>query len=403
MKKVMWSIVIFILNSVILIYIYKECMQLTFELNKKEIQPMSIKTYTVDIGKIRGYVCYQGRIEKEKVFLVPQISSKVTQIYVEEGEYVEAGKKLISFDTRELEEELDKIDEVIKQFKRLEEALGTKTQETEEMIKKLNRQIEEIEIHLDKLYHEQSSIYADKPYKKNIIALEEEINALKTLKKTLEIVHPKAEDSNRSIAFLEEIHNNLISLKSNYEILSPISGRIEKMNSQVGEIPSVFAPVLSVVNDEKQKLIINLPKSYRDEHDVGDLCEVEIVDAKMESYKIKGQIAKMMSQEALDTMCTVVMTLQVPDEMALEGIYGKIELPLEISDTIVIPKEALIRTKSKDYVYVLEEKMPYRIKKCVLKLGLENNRQAEVLEGLSKGEEIVLDFMYFPSCVILHQ
>lgn len=391
MKKYMWYICIFIFNICILIFIYRDYMKLTRELKEKEVEPIPITAYTVDTDEIITYAFYQGRIEKEKAFIVPNISSKVTQIHVEEGDLVEEGTKLISFGTGEIEIELEKIKETIEQFKGFKEALGTRTQETLEMIKKLNRQIEEVESHLDRLYKEQSSMYADKPYKKNIIALEEELNALKTLKKTLEVVHPEMEDSSKSLMFLEGIYNKWISLKDKYEMTAPIKGRIEKINIQVGEKPETFLPVINVVNEEEQKLIIDLPKSYMSEYEIGDLCEVEVIDTKMHSHMTKGKIEEMINKDESDTIYTVTFNLQMPEEMTLEGICGKIKLPLETSSRLVIPKEALIRTANENYVYVLEETIPYRVKKRSITLGIEDDGQVEVLEGLLKGEQIVLD------------
>nr|WP_307992620.1 efflux RND transporter periplasmic adaptor subunit [uncultured Niameybacter sp.] len=391
MKKYMWYIGIFILNICILIFIYRDYMKLTREPKEKEVEPIPITAYTVDTDEITTYVFYQGIIEKEKAFIVPSISGKVTQIHVEEEDLVEEGTKLISFDTGEIEIELEKIKETIEQFKGFKEALGTRTEETLKMIKKLNRQIEEVESHLDRLYKEQSSMYADKPYKKNIIALEEELNALKTLKKTLEVVHPEIEDSSKSLVFLEEIYNKWISLKDKYEMTSPIKGRIEKINIQVGERPKPFLPIVNVVNEEKQKLIIDLPKSYINEYEIGELSEVEVIDTKMHSYMAKGKIEEMTSKDDSDNIYTVTFNLQMPEERTLEGICGKIKLPLETSSKLVIPQEALIRTANKNYVYVLEETIPYRVKRRSLKLGIEDDGRVEVLEGLLKGDQIVLE------------
>lgn len=392
MKKFMWYICILIFNIGVLIFIYREHMQLTLQLKAKEVQPIPITTYIVDTGEIAAYTFCQGRIETEKALMVPSISTKVTQIHVEEGELVEEGTELMNFDTGEIESKFEKIKETIEQFKGFEEVLGTRTQETLEMIKKLNRQIEEVEIHLDRLNKEQSSMYADKPYKKNIIALEEELNALKTMKQTLEVAHPEVEDGTKSLVFLEETYKEWINLKAKYKMISPIKGRVEKINIQVGEKPQPFLSVLSLVSTDRQRFIIDLPKNYVNEYEIGDTCEVEVLDSKMESYIVQGEIEKMTRKDEADLTYTVIFNLHVPEEMTQEGIYGKVKLPLEtVSSRLVIPKEALIRTTEEVYVYVLEEATPLVVKKRSLTLGVENDNLVEVLEGLSEGEQIVLE------------
>lgn len=388
----MWYICILILNIGVLIFVYKEHMQLTRQLKETEVQPIPITTYTVDIGEITAYAFYQGRIEKKKVLMIPSISTKATQIHVEEGELVEEGVKLMDFNTWEIEGKLEKVKETIEQFKGFEEALGTRTQEILEMIKKLNRQIEEVEIHLDRLNKEQSSMYADKPYKKNIIALEEELNSLKTMKQTLEVVHPEIEDSSKSLLFLEETYKEWINLKAKYKMISPIKGRVEKINIQVGEKPQPFLPVLSLVSTDKQRLIIDLPKDYVNEYEIGDICEVEVLDYKMESYIVQGEIEEMTRKDETDLTYTVTFNLHMSEGMTQEGISGKIKVPLETeSSRLVIPKEALIRTTEEVYVYVLEEATPSIVKKRSLILGVENDNLVEVLEGLSEGEQVVLE------------
>lgn len=90
---------------------------------------------------------------------------------------------------------------------------------------------------------------------------------------------------------------------------------------------------------------------------------------------------------------TVHARFENKDELLLPGLYGRISviLPTQKSAMLIIPEKALVFQQDGTYVY---KKVDNKAVLTKVTLGMRTADQAEVLSGLKKGDEIVLDGLY---------
>jgi RND family efflux transporter MFP subunit len=120
---------------------------------------------------------------------------------------------------------------------------------------------------------------------------------------------------------------------------------------------------------------------------VGDPAIVE-VDA-FPGEKFNGRIARV--SPILDPATrTAPMEVEIPNrEFRLKpGMYAKVNLEIERRENVLlVPKIALVDSEGQRGVYQPSDDSRAAFK--AVKVGIEDNERAEILEGLSEGETIV--------------
>ena len=90
---------------------------------------------------------------------------------------------------------------------------------------------------------------------------------------------------------------------------------------------------------------------------------------------------------------TVHATFENKDRRLLPGLYGRVYINLSRQEapSLIVPEKALIFQQDATYVY---KKVKDKAVLTKITLGTRTNDQAEVLSGLQKNDEIILDGLY---------
>jgi RND family efflux transporter MFP subunit len=186
-------------------------------------------------------------------------------------------------------------------------------------------------------------------------------------------------------ARLEELQINL----ANTRITSPVDGYVGRRNADPGAWVSQQAPVVSVVDIARLRLIANVVEKDLRLVNVGDPASVEVDAFPGEHFK--GRIARV--APVLDPATrTAPMEVEIPnsDNRLKPGMYARVLLRIEDrKDTMLVPKVAVVDFEGKRGVWVPEGENKARFVEA--KLGLEDAERIEILAGLNLGDRIVTD------------
>jgi membrane fusion protein, multidrug efflux system len=186
-------------------------------------------------------------------------------------------------------------------------------------------------------------------------------------------------------ARLDELQINL----GNTKIISPVDGFVGKRNADPGAWVSQNAPVVSVVEISRLRLVANVVEKDLRLVNTGDPATVE-VDAYPGDL-FKGQIARV--SPVLDPATrTATMEVEIPnrDNRLKPGMYARVLLTIEErKGTTLVPKIAVVDFEGKRGVWIPggENKVQFR----ETKLGIEDPERIEVLDGLKPGDRIVTE------------
>jgi HlyD family secretion protein len=182
---------------------------------------------------------------------------------------------------------------------------------------------------------------------------------------------------------LDELRINL----ANTNVVSPVDGFVAKRNVDPGAWVSQNVPLVSVVDISSLRLVANVVEKDLRNVNVGDPAAVEVDAFPGETFR--GRIARV--SPILDPATrTAPMEIEIPNrEYRLKpGMYAKVSLEVEQRENaLIVPKISLIDSEGQRGVYVANEESRAQFKP--VKVGIENNERAEILEGLAEGDVIV--------------
>lgn len=313
---------------------------------KKEEERKEYKTAKIEKREVLDVIELKGRVEvKDTLSVFVDKSLKVKEIFVKEGDYVERGSRLMTFDD-------DSKNTVLRNIEK-----------TNLQLQKLRRNYQ-VESELEKIGGAAA-------------------NTLKDL----------AEEIRMQELLLEEYREDFA--KTATEILSPVSGTITELIAQKDYRVNTDTPLLKIADLSDIKIVLEIP-----EYDVPRISEGKAVRIKPEIYEEKksfpgkieriGKIAKISSSTSEN-----ILELEVRPEEEIPflapGFKVSAELPLHEGEgkQILVPKSALLEEEGKFLIFVLEREG--KTKKRELEIEVLRGQDVKVTKGLQEGEEIVLN------------
>lgn len=268
---------------------------------------------------------------EEEASVATKASGVVTQIFVEEGDYIRAGQALAKLDGERLALELAR---------------------TEVSLNKLQRE------------HERN----EDLYEKQLISIEE-------------YERVKSEFETQKAAY------DLAKLELDYTtVRAPISGIIAQRFIKVGNTLQVNEPTFHISDFDPLLAIMNVPERELGKLQVGQAARLT-VDA-LPNTVFDGTI-KRISPIVDASTGTFKVTIEVQDDskQLKPGMFGRIQIIYDTHlSTLLVPKEALIEEDEDISLYVVQDSIAVRIK---VDRGYMDSRYAEILDGVSEGAQVI--------------
>jgi RND family efflux transporter MFP subunit len=323
--------------------------------------PMTVEVTKVSRGNVSALLTVVGNlIGEQTVDVVPRAAGRITSISVRLGDRIRRGQLLAKIEDREIVEQ-------VRQAEASHQVAEATIRQREADLNLAQTNVERSRnLFARQLLPKQTLDDAEARYTSAVAALDLARAQLA-----------------QSQARMQELKINL----ANTNVISPVDGFVSKRNLDVGAMASQNQPVASVVDISSLRLVTNVVEKDLKAVNVGDRAQVE-VDA-FPGEKFSGRIARL--SPVLDPSTrTAQMEIEIlnPQFRLKPGMYARVDLTVEDKQNVlVVPKIALVDSQGERGVYQPSE--DGRAKFKAVKVGIENNDQAEILEGLTDGEVIV--------------
>jgi RND family efflux transporter MFP subunit len=186
--------------------------------------------------------------------------------------------------------------------------------------------------------------------------------------------------------------SRLTQLKSYQTIVAPFDGVISARNVDVGALITDgdnSRELFRLAQTKTLRVYVNVPQTYFRSIEAGLAVDVLINEFPNRSFT--GNVARVAG--ALDAASrTLVAEIQIPNENGelLAGMFGQVRMKLRASSPpLVIPSNAVMLTSDGPTIALVTADQ--RIHLAKVKLGRDFGTQIEILEGLSEGQQVVIN------------
>jgi len=177
-------------------------------------------------------------------------------------------------------------------------------------------------------------------------------------------------------------------------ITAPFSGVVTERYANLGTLVQAGTnsstqamPIVRLSQDDLFRLVIPVPESYVRYIRLGDHVDVRVPSL---NRTFPGKVARFSVDVRADTR-TMHTEVDVPNpqRVLMPGLYAEAVLSLDQKENVpTVPLQALNQEGNR--VSVLVVNRDSQLEERVLQLGLQTSGDAEVLSGLSDGEQIVV-------------
>ncbi len=181
----------------------------------------------------------------------------------------------------------------------------------------------------------------------------------------------------------EEIASNL---KTNIEVLSPISGVVTARNTEAGNL-FVAQPIINVMQMDRLKVLADIPEVYFPDVTIG--MPVEIMTEVYPGEVFEGKVSLIAPSISSDTRTfSVEVTVPNSSERLRPGMFARAKFSMSSKDGILIPDVAVQKQSGTDDRFVYINKNGVAERRSV-SLGRLVGSQYDILSGVEAGDEII--------------
>ncbi|MFC7392322.1 efflux RND transporter periplasmic adaptor subunit [Scopulibacillus cellulosilyticus] len=361
MKKKIWIWVIIAAVIIAFVGINILLIKKNTSLSKEELKTYKVREMTLtDSLQTSGVVIPDA---EQKVYNDPALGT--AKINVKEGQKVYKGMPLVTYDNKKVESEIEQLE--INQ-----EKLNIKVNEVNQKLDKANQE----------LYKAQSSYGAENQFDK--------------IKSKIESLETERELDNLDIKNIQSKINEAKDKQDKLTIKSNINGTVASISNDLKDRNNDNSSLVYVVSDQlKVKGILSeyeypkvqkgtavtfIPKAQANQSFSGTVASIGTAPEK------SSQIAKKNKDTSYYSFS--VELKKGSNKTLKDGFHVSISVPTKMNHGLVVPYQSIIRDGNKRYVIAEKEN---RLFKKQVTTGLKSDNYQEILTGLSKGDNVILD------------
>lgn len=380
-----------------------------------------LATAKVQRGDIKVTVSETGTIQPlVKVEIKSKVAGQVEKLFVDVGERVKKGQLLIQLDTTDMERSLAQSradrDIALARYQRLK--AGSRPEEIREAEAQLTERRASLERTTADFLRAQAALKANtltpreaesaKSEHESAQAMFEEAKArLRMLR-----IGSRIEDIREAKAQLDKAEVSLRAAEdqlSYASIRSPMDGTVIKRGIEAGEMvsPGVSATAqgtsMLTVADLNQLVI----QSDLNQIDTGKVEKKQLVEIRIDAAPGKvfsGHVWKVApaAEKSSDTTSNIQVfptktkidreAIKEAGELLKPGMSADIDIQVQTKKhALYLPIEAVVRGKGNEGTVTVKPLDPKKKEETrKIKLGVSNDHQLEILEGLSEGDEVLI-------------
>jgi HlyD family secretion protein len=343
----------------------------------------SVEALEVGRGSLKVVIEETGYVEADDNYLIQAPSNgRIIGINVHRGQQVEAGQVLMTLESLDMDEQLvlvnGELDKARAEYEQAKNNLEIAGRDLEELRRKLDRDTE--------LFKAGAISQANYDTIMNQVNNQENLVAAQ---------QASLKGMERQLAALTGQRDVLQKKEQELVITSRTVGRILDIPVKNDQIVATGTNLLELANPDMRVVKIDLLSDDMGNIKVGQ--KAEITSPVLNGRVLTGTVKEIYPKAFEKVSALGVSQRRVPVEIAInadENLKDGYEVNAAIESSsqdnvLVIPWEAVRTSASGDNEVMLisNHKIVYQ----PIKIGLENTRYVEVVEGLQAGDQIVLD------------
>jgi len=187
-------------------------------------------------------------------------------------------------------------------------------------------------------------------------------------------------DLDRLQRAVEETH----ILEDYATVRAPISGRVVDKKVNVGDTVSQGQPLLSMYDPSQMQLVATVRETLALRLKAGQELTAQIDTF---GYTCRATISEIVPEAQAESRSFQVKVTGPCPPNIYSGMFGRIFIPLEEEEVLVVPADAVRKVGQLDEVDIVKDGVLHR---RAVQLGRRLNLGREVLSGLSAGEHVLL-------------
>ncbi len=350
---------------------------------KPEELPLPVKVVSAKRGDLIIKLKVPGEaVTRKKIAVKTDISGVVKKLNVEESQHVKQGELLVELDDREYTLELERAEasrlKVLSELlveKRFGGLIEESSAPDQQKIAKIKREYEK----------------AQELFRKGLISRADFEKASTDYELALIEAGQKKEEILAASKGLTQAEIEVERAKLNLEktkIRAPFSGIITDIKISPEEHLSNGRELFTLVDISHIQVQAKVLES-----EIGRIGVGRVVEIKFSAYPDKIFKGKIKAVSPIinpgDKTCRVIIEIANPEEVIKPGMHAEVSIPAEIhKNRLLIPQEAVLVRAGRKLAFVVENGLA---KWRYIKVGLENEDYAEVLEGMKEGEPVIVE------------
>jgi HlyD family secretion protein len=362
---------------------------------KLNVEEDKVAIAEVIADKYQDYISVNGTVEPIKtVYLDAVESGRVEEILIEEGTRVKKGDVIIKLSNYNLlldisSNEAD-VSRAVNDLKTARINLENQNLQTRSTILQLQYSLKKLErqynnnkkLFSQALVSKEDFEFSREQYEENKLQLD-----LQHQKYVRDSVYTKTRIAadEESIDRMQQNLNLTRRRMDDLNIKAPVDGELATLNPEVGEVISYGNRIgtVNILDSYKMRVLI-------DEHYITRITRNLPGEFDFAGRKNDLAITKIYPEVSNGTFAVdMEFSSSIPEQIRI-GQTARIHLELgESEDALLIPKGGFYQSTGGQWVFVVDPSGDFAARRKV-RLGRQNPRYYEVLEGLSKGEKVVV-------------
>lgn len=377
----------------------------SIEVNAETAELVGIKAEAAVEGEIQDTIATIGRVlvePNQQAIIGAKIEGRATQILAEPGQFVKAGQVLVIIDSPQIAELRGQLIEARAKLKLAEQKLSrTAMSENRAAVVQAKNNLDLAESTLERKRHlaslgavaNREVVEAETVYKnaKAEFDYQSTIQATRSQQEAESELEQAKATVTRLTQSLKALSANSETEGGKIELISPIAGMITDRHISIGEPVTPDKQLLTIMNLSNVIIEAQLPESKVSFIKVGQQLIAHIPTTANQEFE--GKILSI-SNSVDPNKRTVAVRARISNtdfllkhEMAVDVLI----LSGQRKNAVLVPFSSLVDEEGIKVVYVKEGE---HYERRVVKVGTINYKQAEILNGIEKGEEVVIAGAY---------
>jgi HlyD family secretion protein len=365
--------------------------------SRLKVDTSRMTTAVVEKGLFREYYPFEGRVEPAtSVYLDVEGGGRVEQIFVEGGQYIEEGQLILKFSNPQAQrsaiETETRLLETLDIQRNTEFNRAQSTLLLQEQLLNLEHEINDVEAKFrryDALMKNPNSPISQEEYE----LTRDQLKYLKDRRELMlermrqeEIISARQlEQAKKSIVRLTENLGLLEQIVKSLEVRAPISGHLSTISAEVGQNIQPGQRIGQIDLLDEFKIRTSIDQAYSTRVSSGTTGHV-LIDGRawdVTVSKVYPEVQQNVFQADVVFIGEVPATLRRGQTVTVELSFSS------PSESLIVARGGFYQHTAGRWVYLVAPD-GRSARRMDVRLGRQNPRQVEVLEGLREGDRIVV-------------